>query len=380
MADDDTPSSDNETRDPDAAAAPPDTDEPDKTRVGLGGAYVSPQATREPVAGAVEVFSPYRRVVLTTDDGTRLPLDGLDVDVTVTQRGDGARSWSVAAYNVADRLWDQLRLGTHAEIRVGWKDGPQTTAVRGPIQLMRPSPWRSGYRYIMRGISRYGAQLGKRLSQTWTDEPPHRIVRDVAQLAGLDVGHIAGETPPLDGNWTLTAAKPLSHWLGELTLEAARNTDEEWAWYITDGKIFFVPRGTPTGPPLRLDYRTGTDKLQAQVGGATPKPRRPTPAVGADPESGLPRSVPRERSFQRKLEPEVYRGRIVDVVPPGTPDADPTAYVVSGFQFESSSRTGRHYVHGTLIPVQTTYRPQFYRDSDDDDARTVRDTTSGASN
>lgn len=350
-----------------ATDATVDTDEPDRNRVtGIG--------TRRTQTVATGVYAPYRRVVFTTDDGERLPLDGVDVDVTVTHPGDGTLSWTVVAYSLATRIWEHLRMGTTAEIRLGWADGPQQTVVRGPIQLMRPQPWQTGRRYVFRGTSAAGASLGRRVSKTWTDEPPHSIARDLAQIAGLDIGHIESGTPVIEGNWTITNARPLSRWFGELTKEVAADTDLEWSWYVHAGRLYFVPRGTPTGPPLKLGgietgAGDGATRYPSQTGGDAPKPRRPTPAIGADPTTGTPRTIPRSRRFRRHLEPELYRGRAVDVIPPGSADADhpePLTHAVGSYQFESSSRTGRHYVFGSLVPTTGEYRPLWVRDSDRD--------------
>lgn len=303
-----------------------------------------------PAVRTTGVYTPYRRVVVTTGDGTEIPLDGVDLDVTITHRDRGCPTWSVTAFDLAPRVWDHLRGNASVAITVGWRNGPQRTAVRGPVQLLRPQSntgtrggaAQRGPRYLMRGITHAGARLGQRVARTWQNELPAEIVRDTAKMANLEVGAIAVDVDDFANHWTITTGRTLRGWLDKLADSIARREGHEWTWYTRDGALFFVPRGTPTAERVQLTHRNAARRYPTRRGATTP---RDTDAL--------------TRSFSRTLEPAVQRGATVAVGQPDEATADSTLHVVTGYQFESSSLTGRHYVHGSLTPRDAEYGHQF---------------------
>lgn len=301
------------------------------------------------------VYTPYRRVVAVLGDGTEIPFDGVDLDVTVTHRDRGVPTWSVTAYDLAPRVWDHLRGDASIRITVGWRDGPKRTAVRGPVQLLRPQSStgrrggaaQRGPRYVMRGVSHDGARLGKRTAKTWQDATPTEIVRDIAHMANLDVGSVTAEMDTFDSHWTITSGRTLLDWVDKLADDVARKTGDEYTWYARSGSLYFVPRGTATGREVVLAHADATRRYPTRRNATTPR------------DSGAAM-----RSFSRALEPAVDRGRRVEVGQQNEAGEDTTTHVVAGYQFESSSTTGRHYVHGTLTPAGAAYDPDVTRSTD----------------
>lgn len=323
------------------------TDDPDPERVGINDDGDPRTASGGKSHRAVGVYTPYRRVIAHIDtsdaadaDPLTVPFDGLDVDVTVIHTGTGTVDWHVDVHGVANRVWEALGEGVELEIILGWKDGPQRTVARGPIQLMRPSTRRDERRYTLRGTTHAGATLKRRVSRTWTDAAPHEIARDLARIGNFTIGNVATDADVIGGNWTISNARPLSHWFDQLAKEAESDTDVRWTWYVHDDAVYFVPKGTPTAPSVTLSPSPGAGKFPTRH---SPDPRAPQAPTG------------NERTFERKLDPEVHRGRPVNVSPLDGDDSDASTHVIGPHQFESSSRTGRHYVYGTLIPYHADY-------------------------
>lgn len=325
---------------------PHTTDNPTPERVGIN-KDGSPRPAHRDTNGAVGVYTPYRRVVVYpavsgADDADELavPFDGLDVDITVIHTGSGAVEWHVDAHGVSNKVWEALDRGVDLEITLGWKDGPQRTIARGPIQLLRPATRRDDRRYTLRGTTAAGAQLRRRVSRTWSDAAPHEIARDIARIGNFTIGNVATDADALGGNWTISNSRPLSYWLGQLVKEAEHDTGDAWTWYVHDGALYFVPKGTPTADSVTLTPTPAADRFPARAGPSAPV--TPPPDVN-------------ERTFERKLDPEVFRGRPVGVAPPDGDSNEAATYVVGAHQFESSSRSGRHFVYGTLIPYRAEY-------------------------
>ena len=365
-----------------------------------------------------QVFTPIRRVVI----GNRV-FDGLEREIQITHDGT-LPSATVRLWNLTTETRRALARGATVEIGLGWVAGEgatkttpryedggnrvtrrvprvpeqdariMQTLIRGQVRT-RPST-RYGGVDIPTDITvsaEGGVRVAQYRAQTWALSSPPAIARSIAGSVGLNVGVVDAECPTTDGDWAMTADRPIQDHLTRLATRAARLTGDEWVWYIERGALSFHRRGAQTRPVQqgRVTRPTLAERLRDPTRGVG------APGEGDDSEGGdgrvlAARDDPRTTAtspFTLRYRSSTEGGSLTDVTPIDTPTSsgvsgstlDPTLsisasvepriergsiveldtpahsglYEVTAYTYTSSTRAGTHRVHATLVPLTRTY-------------------------
>ena len=364
-----------------------------------------------------QVFTPIRRVVI----GNRV-FDGLEREIQVTHDGT-LPSATVRLWNLTTETRRALSRGTTVEIGLGWVAGEQPTKtsaryedggnrvtrrvprvpsqdarimqtlIRGQIRA-RPSTRRAGVD-IPTDIT-VSAEGGVRVAQhralSWSLSSPPTIARSIGEWAGLNIGVIDPDCPVIDGDWAMTADRPVQDHLTRLAARAGRMTGDEWVWYVERGALSFRRRGTKTRAARqgRVSHSTLAERVRNVGAGGLGDEQRSDRDVDRVSSSRADPRVTTTTPFTLRYRSAPEGGSLTDVTPIDTPTGDgvtdtaelsPTLsitasveprfergaiveldtpaysgrYEVTAYTYASSTRRGTHRTHATLVPLTRTY-------------------------
>lgn len=272
------------------------------------------------------VYEQYRSVA-----AGPVSLDGLDIDITVTQPKDDALEFEVVTWNLTDESWERIEDGDLCRVELGWKDGPIETVTLGEIDTQNRTLDGRDIKHSLVGVDETESALKvKPDPQTWKDKRADQIASELVSSAGLSAQtEPAGS--PISGTWSVTNDKTISKWLDDLIQIAANKTGVEWEWFSAAGQIHFLPRSSQAKEAPKLSY-----------GGMLT-------SIGK--KSGTDDDTEGQLEFEAMCEPRITKGAAVFV----ETEQHRGAYRVSEYEFTSSSVSGDHFVSGTLTPIDADY-------------------------
>lgn len=261
-----------------------------------------------------------------------ISLNGLDLDITVTQPKDDSLEFEVATWNLTDETWSRIEKGDLCRVELGWNDGNIETVVLGKIDTLKREPDGRDIKHTLAGVDKTEAALKVRAKgRTWKDKRADQIASDLVSSVGLSAQtEPAGS--PISGTWSVTSDKTISKWLDELIQIAANKTGVEWEWFTTSGgQIHFLPRSSKAANAPKLSYSGMLTSIGAK--------------------SDTKDDTEGQLTFEAMCEPRITKGAAVAV----DTEKFSGAYRVSDYEFTSSSDSGDHYVSGTLTPIDADY-------------------------
>ena len=273
------------------------------------------------------VYEQYRSV-----EAGEVSLDGLDLEVTITQPKDGSLEFEISTWNLTDDTWSRIQTDDLCRVELGWADGSVETVCLGQIDTRNRELDGRDIKHTLAGVDETEAALKvPATAQTWKDKRADQIASELVSSVGLSAQtEPAGS--PISGTWAVTPDKKISAWLDDLLQIAANKTGVEWEWFTTSGgQIHFLPRSSKAADAPKLSY----DGLLTSIGEKSD--------TNDDTEGQL--------TFEAMCEPRIVKGAAVAV----ETEKFSGAYRVSDYEFSSSSVSGDHYVEGTLTPINADY-------------------------
>jgi len=272
------------------------------------------------------VYEQYRSV-----EAGEVSLDGLDVEITVTQPKDDSLEFEVSVWNLTEDTWSKIESGDLCRVELGWSDGPVETVVLGEIDTLSRGSDGRDIEHTIAGVGETDAALKVRPEpQTWKDKRVDQIATELVSSIGLSAKTEAAGSP-ISGTWSATDDKTISKWLDDLIQIAANKTGVEWEWFSTAGQVHVLPRSSKASDAPKLSY----GEMLSSIGEKS--------STDDDTEGQL--------TFEAMCEPRITKGSAVAV----DTEQFSGAYRVSDYEFSSSTVSGDHFVEGTLTPIDADY-------------------------
>jgi len=272
------------------------------------------------------VYEQYRSV-----EAGEVSLDGLDVEVSVTQPKDDSLEFEVSVWNLTDDTWSKIESGDLCRVELGWADGPVGTVVLGEIDTLNRTSDGRDIEHTIGGVDETEAALKVRPEgRTWKGKRVDQIASELVSGVGLSAQTEAAG-PPISETWSVTADKTVSKWLDDLIQIAANKTGVEWEWFSTAGQVHVLPRSSKASDAPKLSY----GGMLTSIGEKS--------STDDDTEGQL--------TFEAMCEPRITKGAAVAV----ETEQFSGGYRVSDYEFSSSTVSGDHFVEGTLTPIDADY-------------------------
>ena len=272
------------------------------------------------------VYEQYRSV-----EAGEVSLDGLDVEIAVTQPKDDSLEFEVSVWNLTDDTWSKIESGDLCRVELGWGGGPVETVVLGEIDTLNRTSDGRDIEHTIAGVDETEAALKVRpKGRTWKDKRVDQIASELVSGVGLSAQTEAAG-PPISGTWSVTADKTVSKWLDDLIQIAANKTGVEWEWFSTAGQVHVLPRSSKASDAPKLSY----GGMLTSIGEKS--------STDDDTEGQL--------TFEAMCEPRIAKGAAVAV----ETEQFSGGYRVSDYEFSSSTVSGDHFVEGTLTPIDADY-------------------------
>jgi hypothetical protein len=272
------------------------------------------------------VYEQYRSV-----EAGEVSLDGLDVEITVTQPKDDSLEFEVSVWNLTDDTWSKIETGDLCRVELGWADGPVETVVLGEIDTLNRTSDGRDIEHTIAGVDETEAALKVRpKGRTWKDKRVDQIATELVSSIGLSAKTEAAGSP-ISGTWSATDDKTISKWLDDLIQIAANKTGVEWEWFSTAGQVHVLPRSSKASDAPKLSY----GGMLSSIGEKS--------STDDDTEGQL--------AFEAMCEPRITKGAAVAV----ETEQFSGGYRVSDYELSSSTVSGDHFVEGTLTPIDADY-------------------------
>lgn len=265
--------------------------------------------------------------------------DDLDIEVSVGFSGnDKTLGFEVTLWNLSSSTWSGVMEGDTCQIDLGWMEGGPTpeSVCLGIINTKKTNTDGQDREYILKGKDESSAAFNSAFSDTWQNQPPDAIAREIAGEVGLSIGQVDSVGQPIEGYWSIKKDQDVNNWLKELVNEAAKKTGTKWEYYARGGQFYFVEKESSTETAININQGN---------------------AIKADRASGNTEktSGSEEIDFEAYLDPRLEKDSILNV---DTADVSGT-YKVSSYDFTSSTVDGSHFMSGTAAPVDAQYRQVF---------------------